>query len=132
AWRCGQHEHRTSAVAAGSRRTSRSVYFDYSPWARTKLLYYGQAGADVFEVWADVAHRYKLNPDRATIGGTSMGGFGTWKFSGQFPDLFASAQSQVPCPSAGVGWVQGALPPTFPINNPVAGQLSLMILTAPS
>ena len=107
-------------------------YISITPHGRGQSYwYYGLAGADVFEVWADVAHRYKLNPDRTSIGGTSMGGFGTWKFSGQFPDLFASAQSQVPCPSAGVGWVQGTLPPTYPINDPVAGQLSLMILTAP-
>jgi len=100
-------------------------YISITPNARGPIYwYYGQAGAEVFEVWADVAHRYKLNPDRTSIGGTSMGAFGTWKFSGQFPDLFASAQSQVPCPSAGTGWVQGTQPP--------GGVSSLMILTAPS
>jgi hypothetical protein len=100
-------------------------FISITPNARGAIYwYYGIAGADVFEAWADVAHHYKLNPDLASIGGTSMGAFGTWKLSGQFPDLFGSAQSQVPCPSAGTGWVQGKAPP--------GGVSSLMILTAPS
>jgi len=100
-------------------------YLSITPNARGPgYWYYGLAAADVFEAWADVARRYKLNPNLASIGGTSMGSFGTWKFSGQYPDLFGSAQSQVNCPSAGTGWVQGTQPP--------GGVSSLMILTAPN
>jgi C-terminal binding-module, SLH-like, of glucodextranase len=55
----------------------------------------GYAGADVFEVWADVAARYPLDPDWTVITGYSMGGMGTFKLAEQFPDLFAKAQPTV-------------------------------------
>ncbi len=58
-------------------------------------FYEGLGEADVFETWADVAHRYKLNPDYADITGYSMGGFGTFDMGAQFPDLFARAQPTV-------------------------------------
>ncbi len=57
--------------------------------------YEGQGEADVFEVWADVARRYRLNPAYTEITGYSMGGFGTFKLGAQFPDLFARAQPTV-------------------------------------
>lgn len=50
--------------------------------------YYGMAGADVFEAWADVASHYRLDPRRTVLSGSSMGGFGVYKLSTQFPDLF--------------------------------------------
>jgi predicted esterase len=53
------------------------------------------AGADVFEVWAEVAAHYPLNPDWTVITGYSMGGMGTFKLAEEFPDLFAKAQSTV-------------------------------------
>jgi len=64
--------------------------------------YYDLAGADTFEVWADVAARYDLDPDLTSIAGYSMGGYGTYKFATQFPDLFARAQPTVGPPSLGV------------------------------
>jgi hypothetical protein len=57
--------------------------------------YYDWAGADTFEVWADVAGRYRLDPSRTVITGYSMGGYATWKFASQYPDLFAAAQPTV-------------------------------------
>ncbi len=72
--------------------------------------YYDHAGADTFEVWADVAARYKLDPDFTDIAGYSMGGYGTYKFTSQFPDLFARAQPTVGPPALGI-WVPPA-PPT--------------------
>jgi dienelactone hydrolase len=74
--------------------------------------YYGAAGADTFEVWADVARRYKLDPGYTAISGYSMGGYGTYKFATQFPDLFAAAQPVVGPPGQGV-WV--------PPNDPQPG-----------
>jgi poly(3-hydroxybutyrate) depolymerase len=50
--------------------------------------YYGMAGADVFEAWADAAAHYDLDPRHALLTGSSMGGFGTYKLGTQFPDLF--------------------------------------------
>lgn len=58
-------------------------------------FYEGLGEADVFEVWAWVAHHYKLNPAYADITGYSMGGFGTFDMGAQFPDLFARAQPTV-------------------------------------
>jgi predicted esterase len=71
--------------------------------------YYDHAGADTFEVWADVAAHYKLDPNFTDIAGYSMGGYGTYKLTSQFPDLFARAQPTVGPPALGV-WVP-PLPP---------------------
>ena len=64
--------------------------------------YYDHAGAETFEVWADVAAHYRLNPSFTDIAGYSMGGYGTYKFASQFPDLFARAQPTVGPPGLGV------------------------------
>ena len=69
------------------------------------------AGADVFEVWADVAARYRLDPGWTSISGYSMGGYGTYKLAAQYPDLFARANPIVGPPSRGItipGVVSGA------------------------
>jgi len=71
--------------------------------------YYDHAGAETFEVWADVAAHYRLNPSFTDIAGYSMGGYGTYKFASQFPDLFARAQPTVGPPGLGV-WVPPAEP----------------------
>ena len=71
--------------------------------------YYDYAGADTFEVWADVAARYSLDPDWTAIAGYSMGGYGTYKFATQFPDLFAKAQPTVGPPGLGI-WAPPADP----------------------
>jgi hypothetical protein len=72
--------------------------------------YYDAAGADTFEVWADVASRFKLDPDFTSISGYSMGGYGTYKFATQYPDLFAKGQPVVGPPGLGI-WV----PPGEPL-----------------
>jgi Putative esterase len=71
--------------------------------------YYGHAGADTFEVWADVARHYRLNPRLTAISGYSMGGYGTYKFATQYPDLFARANPVVGPPGLGI-WVPPAQP----------------------
>jgi hypothetical protein len=71
--------------------------------------YFDYAGADTFEVWADVASHYKLDPDWGAISGYSMGGYGTYKFATQYPDLFAKGQPVVGPPALGV-WVPPAPP----------------------
>jgi hypothetical protein len=57
--------------------------------------YENYGAADVFEVWADVANRYRLDPSWAVSTGYSMGGVGTFKLGSQFPDLFARLQPTV-------------------------------------
>jgi pimeloyl-ACP methyl ester carboxylesterase len=53
--------------------------------------YKSYAEADVFEMWADVARHYRLDPALTDISGYSMGGLGTWRLAGRWPDLFARA-----------------------------------------
>ncbi|HEX8084187.1 MAG TPA: hypothetical protein VF529_07840 [Solirubrobacteraceae bacterium] len=53
--------------------------------------YMAYAEADVFEMWADVARHYPLDPDWAAVSGYSMGGEGTYRLGGRWPDLFARA-----------------------------------------
>jgi pimeloyl-ACP methyl ester carboxylesterase len=53
----------------------------YKSWAET----------DVFEMWADVARHYKLNPDLTDVTGYSMGGQGTYELATRWPDLWARA-----------------------------------------
>jgi hypothetical protein len=53
--------------------------------------YIAFAELDVFEMWADVARHYELDPDWAAVSGYSMGGEGTYRLAGRYPDLFARA-----------------------------------------
>ncbi|WP_143423297.1 hypothetical protein [Halegenticoccus soli] len=63
-----------------------------TPEARGPAGWYtGEAELDVFEAWGDVAARYDLDFDRTTIGGFSMGAFGTFRLGSLYPDLFARA-----------------------------------------
>ena len=61
-------------------------------------FYYDIAEADTFEVWADVARRYKLDPDWTVVSGYSMGGIGTYRLLSRWPDLFARGMSTVGLP----------------------------------
>ena len=71
--------------------------------------YYGYAASDTFEMWADTAARYTLDPEWTAISGYSMGGYATYKLGAQFPDLFAKGQPVVGPPGEGV-WVPPAPP----------------------
>lgn len=53
--------------------------------------YHDEAEVDLFEAWADLAAHYDVDFDRVTVGGYSMGGYGTYKMASQYPDLFAKA-----------------------------------------
>lgn len=57
--------------------------------------YENYGAADVFDVWNDVARRYRLDPSFTASTGYSMGGIGTFKLASQYPDLFARAQPTV-------------------------------------
>lgn len=65
---------------------------------------------DVFEMWADVARHFALDPDRAAVSGYSMGGYATYRLGTLYPDLFGKAFSQVGPPADGI-WIP-PLPPT--------------------
>lgn len=53
-------------------------------------FYRDVAEADVFEVWADIARRYRLDPQWVATTGISMGGIGSWRLAGRYPDLFGA------------------------------------------
>jgi hypothetical protein len=81
-----------------------------TPEARGPDAWYVEYGAaDVFEVWADVAARYHLDPGYTAIAGYSMGGYGTFRLGSLYPDLFYKAQPTVGPPGVGI-WVPPADP----------------------
>jgi pimeloyl-ACP methyl ester carboxylesterase len=84
--------------------------------------YYGQAGADTFEMWDDVARHFKLDPNLTDIAGYSMGGYATYKFATQYPDLFGRAQPTVGPPGLGI-WV----PPSDPQPGGAASNTNRML-----
>jgi pimeloyl-ACP methyl ester carboxylesterase len=53
--------------------------------------YKSYAETDVFEMWADIARHYRLNPEKADVTGYSMGGGGTYRLASRWPDLWARA-----------------------------------------
>lgn len=74
---------------------------------------FGLAGTDMFEMWADVAAHYDLDPDRVVQSGASMGGFGSYKAAVQFPDLYTAL-----FPDVGVSTAGASLPPYGNIIGP--------------
>ncbi len=72
---------------------------------------YEQAGADIFEVWADIARNYHLDPNRVTFSGQSLGGYATWKNIVQFPDLFSAAAPNIGPPAASGDYIGPPAPP---------------------
>jgi pimeloyl-ACP methyl ester carboxylesterase len=72
--------------------------------------YVEDAEADVFEMWADIARNYPLNPEMTSVTGYSMGGHGTYKLSTRYPDLFARAHVVVGSPALGGFWIPPAPP----------------------
>lgn len=67
------------------------------------LWYQGVAMANLFEIWADVARRYDLDPDITALTGYSMGGYGTFRTATLYPELFARAMAIHPCVGTGIG-----------------------------
>jgi hypothetical protein len=63
-------------------------------------FYAGVAEADTFEVWADVARHYRLDPSWTAVSGYSMGGFGTYRMLARWPDLFSRGFSVVGAPGS--------------------------------
>ena len=67
-----------------------------TPEARGPDEFYENYGAaDVFDVWSDVAKRFKLDPSWTVTTGYSMGGIGSFKLAAHYPDLFARVQPTV-------------------------------------
>lgn len=81
-----------------------------TPMGRGPDLWYQHEGeVDTFEVWNDVARHYTLDPDRTAITGYSMGGYGTYRLGGLYPDLFGAAVTIVGPPGDGI-WIPPGAP----------------------
>jgi hypothetical protein len=66
--------------------------------------YQHEAEYDVFEMWADVAAHFTLDPDRTVSSGYSMGGYATYRLPTLYPDLFSKGFTQVGPPADGI-WI---------------------------
>ncbi|MBX9627929.1 MAG: hypothetical protein K2X82_29285 [Gemmataceae bacterium] len=64
-----------------------------SPCGRGNNGYIGMGDAAVVAAVRDVTARYAVDPDRVTVGGSSMGGTGGFRLAALHPDLFAAAHS---------------------------------------
>ncbi|WP_254839469.1 prolyl oligopeptidase family serine peptidase [Natronomonas marina] len=61
--------------------------------------YKREAELDIFEAWRDLETRVDIDRSRVTLGGYSMGGFGTCVLAAQCPDLFGRGFSVVGPPT---------------------------------
>jgi len=68
-----------------------------------------QGEVDFFEVWRDVAARFRLDPNRVALTGYSMGGYGSYRLGVLYPDLFGRAFTAVGPPARGE-WLPPAPP----------------------
>ena len=67
-----------------------------TPEARGPDGFYENYGAaDVFDVWSDVASRFRLDPRWTVATGYSMGAIGSFRLAAHYPDLFARIQPTV-------------------------------------
>lgn len=71
--------------------------------------YMDEGEVDFFEVWRDVAARFRLDPNRVALTGYSMGGYGSYRLGVLYPDLFGRAFTTVGPPARG-GWIPPAPP----------------------
>jgi hypothetical protein len=61
-------------------------------FGRGRNTYHWLGEADTFEAIAFAKRAYKIDPDRMTLRGFSMGGAGVWHTSLHFPDLWAAVE----------------------------------------
>ena len=71
--------------------------------------YMDEGEVDFFEVWRDLAARFRLDPDHVALTGYSMGGYGSFRLGVLYPDLFGRAFTTVGPPARG-GWIPPAPP----------------------
>jgi predicted esterase len=90
-------------AACGARRVICVTPFGRGP----DSWYFAEGELDVWEVWNRVAAAYALDPARTIISGYSMGGFGTYRFGLEHPDLFAQAVALAGPPNCSVRVLKG-------------------------
>ena len=90
------------SIALGERGTGSLVYI--TEGRGQQYWWWGQAGAEIWEVMADIMRHFTIDKNQIVASGISQGGYSTWKQATMFPDLYAAAIPHVPCPSAGTGY----------------------------
>jgi predicted esterase len=80
--------------------------------------YFDEGEQDVWETWNRVARDYALDPARSIISGYSMGGYGTYRFGLEHPDLFAQAVAMAGPPNCALRLVS---PVEVPANPGLSG-----------
>jgi len=73
-----------------------------TPLARGTMGYTGIPEKDVYDVLADVKHRYSVDDDRVYLTGLSMGGGGALWLGLTRPDVWAAIAPVCPAPPAGI------------------------------
>ena len=122
--RPGQQELDTWRMLAQAGRPSIMIL----PDARGPAMFYtGLAAADVFEAWADVAGRYRLDPTSTVLTGTSMGGYGTYKLGAQYPDLFNALMPNVAPGGPVIFHVPGVVTPVIANDDVRRGETAPML-----
>jgi len=94
-----QHGRFTRLYEVETLNSWEGAEIDYLPgtlqidlFGRGKNTYHWPGEADVFEAIAFVKKAYKIDPERMTLRGFSMGGAGVWHTSLHFPDLWAAVE----------------------------------------
>ncbi|MCU1590809.1 MAG: hypothetical protein JWP11_2065, partial [Frankiales bacterium] len=76
--------------------------------------FFDEGEQDVWQTWNRVARDYALDPSRSIISGYSMGGYGTYRFGLEHPDLFAQAVAIAGPPNCALRVVSPAEVPADP------------------
>jgi dienelactone hydrolase len=79
--------------------------------------YLDEAEADLFAVLADVLDRDEVDLGHTIVHGYSMGGYGTYRVVGRYPDLFAAAFPVVGPPNEGIVLAAGTDTPDGPLGH---------------
>jgi hypothetical protein len=94
-----QHGRFTSLYEVETLSSWNGAEIDYLPgtlqidlFGRGKNTYHWPGEADVFEAMAFAQKAYKVDAERMTLRGFSMGGAGVWHTSLHFPDLWAAVE----------------------------------------
>jgi hypothetical protein len=94
-----QHGRFTNLYEVETLNSWQGAEVDYLPgtvqidlFGRGKNTYHWPGEADIFEAMAFARKAYKIDSDRMTLRGFSMGGAGVWHTSLHFPDLWAAVE----------------------------------------
>jgi hypothetical protein len=94
-----QHGRFTSLYEVETLNTAQGMEIEYLPgtlqidlFGRGKNTYHWPGEADVFEAMEFARRAYKIDPERMTLRGFSMGGAGVWHTSLHFPDLWTAVE----------------------------------------